>query len=235
MIRCPHCRATNAEGAQWCSQCYAALGEAADAQPQPGTEDPAPAAPTSGPAPTGSATPTASATPAGEPASDSGLRRGEDGLEWICVACESVNPIEASSCAACGLPFTARFATAEPPPEVDWAAARTASLLAPGLGHIRAGRPATGAARLLLFGVWALGGILILTGTGATGLPVAGPLLLGAGAVHVTTQLDLRALQSGGGEILAGRTLLWLVVGVTVLVLIGAVVGLGTATSASPP
>jgi ribosomal protein L40E len=222
-VTCPHCGASNAPSATWCTQCYASLQEPPAADPGPG---PAPTTPSPAAAP--------GEPPLRDPAPDSGLRRGEDGLEWSCVACETVNPIEVSSCTACGVAFAARFAVAEHSAPVDWASARTASLFLPGLGHLRAGRPA-GWARLLLFGVWAVGGILVLIGAGASGLLVAGPLLLGAVVVHVATQLDLRALERDGRELLDGRALLWLVVGVTVLVIVGAVVGLGSAVGTSAP
>jgi hypothetical protein len=151
------------------------------------------------------------------------------------MACEAVNPIALSRCAVCALPFTARFAVADAGPEVDWDAARSVSMIVPGLGHVRAGGQASGLARLTLFTVWLLGGLVVLAGAGISGMPVAGPLLLGAAAVHIATQVDIRALQKGGREVLAGRTLLWLVVGVTVLVLAGAVLGLGVAGFGARP
>jgi ribosomal protein L40E len=224
VIRCPRCGAANADAAAWCSQCYGGLG----AEP-PAGEPPAAAAP-GRPAPAGDApSPGASAGRAG-----AAIRRGAEGLEWVCVACETANPFEATRCTVCGTPFVARFADAEPAPPVDWATARTASLLLPGLGHVRAGHPASGWARLVLFAVWGLGGLLVLLGAGAASLPVAAPLLLGAFVIHVLSQVDLAALERGGRELLAGRTLLWLVVGVTVLVVLGAVVGLGVASPGGP-
>jgi ribosomal protein L40E len=217
---CAACGAHNAEDARWCTQCYGGLGPQAD--------------PPAASAPVQAARPPAPATDAGAPPGpDTGIRRGVDGLEWACVTCEATNPIEASVCRACATPFTARFAIAERGPAVDWRAARTAGAILPGLGHIRAGAGTSGVARLVLWGVWLLGGLVVLIGDGAAGLPVAGPLLVGAAIVHATSVADLTALERGGRELLAGRALLWLVVGVTVLVIVGLVAGLTGALPSS--
>jgi hypothetical protein len=236
MTPCPTCGATNAEGASWCTQCYASLtAPVAEPEAPRGPDGPHGADGPHGTDGSHGAGDPAQRPPASEPAPDTGLRRGPDGLEWICVACETANPMERSTCAVCGIPFTARFAVAERRAPVDWAAARTASVLLPGLGHIRADRPATGWARIVLFAVWALGGLLILGGAGTAGLPVAAPLLLGAVVIHLLTQVDLRNLEHGGAELLAGRTLLWLVVGVTLLVVVGAVLAFGGAATGGLP
>jgi hypothetical protein len=115
---CTHCGATLADGAQWCSLCYAPVVDAALAssifsggnpasvllaEPLATTElrtdltttEPATAAPT-----------VAERTTA-EPTS------APDELEgtWPCLGCETPNSMRDSVCAACGLPFLAHAKT----------------------------------------------------------------------------------------------------------------------------
>jgi ribosomal protein L40E len=219
MRRCPSCGATNAATATWCGQCFAEL-DRPDASDRPESSDaPAAAAPTADPV--GATTDPASQAGAG-------MRRTADGLEWSCVACETYNPMERSTCQVCGTSFTARFADAEGPRDVDWGAARLRSALLPGLGHSAAGRAAQGAGRAVLFVVWLLGGITVVAGAGSRGLLIGAPLLLGAAAVHALTLHDIAALEHGRRELLAGRTLLWLVVGVTLALIVTTILGVGS-------
>lgn len=170
--------------------------------------------------------------PAGaDPVSEAraGVRRTAEGLEWSCVACETYNPMERSTCQVCGTSFTARFADADERRDVDWGAARMRSALLPGLGHVAAGRAAQGAGRAVLFGVWLLGGIVVVAGAGSRGLLIGAPLLLGALVVYALTLHDIAALERGRRELLAGRMLLWLVVGITLALIVTTTLGVTAA------
>lgn len=219
VIRCPHCGATNPDSAPWCGQCYTSF--AAPTPPMapapPVDERPAP-----DPEPA-----TATATTVRE---SGGFRRADDDqLEWECVNCGTYNPLELTACTVCGTSFGARFAgEAEARAPADYGRARRSSTFLPGLGHVQLGQVGSGLARMLLFVIWAAGGIALAL-SGSRGIIAALPLLGGATTVHVASLLDLDRLRTGRPEFLAGRTLLWLVVGVTlgtlVLVLVAALLG----------
>jgi hypothetical protein len=226
VITCPSCGAGNAASASWCGQCFAVFAQESDSGADgPGTGARLPAGTTDRSPP--EEAPSTPSAPSGirEPgeAVAAGLRQGPEGLEWSCVACEVYNPLEASTCVVCGTPFTARFTEREAAEPVDWDAALRRNLLLPGLGHMAAGHSGSGVARMLLFGVWLLGGLLVLLGAGAAGFVVAAPLLGGAATVYVATVVDIRRLESGLGELLVGRALLWLVVAVTALLVVSTV------------
>lgn len=204
MTRCPACDALNPESAAWCNQCYARLDE-------PGSlPSPAPA----------SAQPSASSS-AGQ---SEAFRRVDGHFEWACARCQTYNSIEADACHACGSPMMARFVDEEQASPEKHARAQRVTLLLPGAGHYVLGHQGSGVARAVLFVVWALGGLALLV-TGNRAALAAAPLLLGAVALYAASVFDVRNLEAGRAELLAGRALLWLVVGVTALLLLGAFFG----------
>jgi len=109
-----------------------------------------------------------------------------------------------------------------------------ASALLPGLGHLIAGRTGSGAARAVLAVLWLVGGIaLVVVADGAVARLPGVVLLAGAVSVWAATLADAAELARGGvRELLAVRTLLWLVVVVTGLLIVAlsvvALRGLGT-------
>lgn len=210
-MKCPGCGARNAEAAAWCSQCYAPFGtdDHTDHREQ---------APVAAPSPSAEVVPRA--RPATLVAGDARFRRSEEGVDWCCVACDAWNPLERSTCAVCGTSLSAALQEDEPPdPErVSLAAIVVASVLLPGSGHFLLGRQAAGIGRLILYVVWAAGGLALLSAAaGADGsvLPAL-PLLTGAFVLLATSVLDAMALRRGDvtTEILSVRALLWLTVGV---------------------
>ena len=234
-MRCPDCGASNPDTARWCGQCYASFApeqaEAAEPlgrsgglgqqpnpseQPTPLVDEPAVAPP---------------ADVAAEAVSSTGFRRVGEDVEWECSTCGQFNSIDHLACAVCGTSVAARYeqpeAAAEP---VNWNAVLALSVVLPGTGHYVAGRPGAGLARGLLYVVWLTGGLLLLITAGATATLPAVPLLLGALVIWAGTLVDLVNLQRGGRELLGGRVLLWLVVGVTVLLLLGAFGGAARVT-----
>ena len=205
-MRCPACGATNPDSAAWCGQCLHRF----DAEPA--------ATQASTPAP--AATPAAAAQPAGTrgaaQATSEGFRRVGDELQWACPECGQFNSIDDPACVICGTAFVDRFRTEEPPePPRNWNQAFLLSAVAPGAGHLAVGRYGSGWARLVLFFTWIAGAIL-MGGNGGAGRAVL-PLLLGAAVIWAVSLLDLRRLQEGRDELLVGRRLLWLVLGVLLL------------------
>ena len=151
--------------------------------------------------------------------------RGEV-VEWRCAACDSWTPLEASSCGTCSSPragFGPATATlADPQPRVGLGPALVASALLPGLGHLLRGAPGTGVGRVLLWTMWAGGGVALVASAGLS--PGALVLLLAAVALWAVSLLDLRRAAAGEAPVADGRVLAWSVVVVTLL-LVGAVLG----------
>lgn len=230
-MRCPRCGATNPDGAAWCGQCYGALADD-DVEPAPTPTAPGAAVPSPD---AGIPSEPAGPKPADRsPSSEHGFRTVDGQIQWTCVACGEHNPIDLLSCGVCGTSLGARYARppAEPSAQ-EWTTALALSAVLPGAGHMAVGRVGTGVARALLFTVWALGGVLLLVG-GGRGALAAVPLVLGAVALWGGTLWDVAALRAGRRQQLwSGRPLLWLVVGVTVLLLISALGGAGGAVGAT--
>jgi hypothetical protein len=210
-MRCPACGATNPDAAQWCGQCYASFEPA---QPDVLDDVEAPPAPQA-------------RDPEAEPRA--GFRRRGDAVEWQCPRCDTFTSIDELACAACGTTLAARYEQETPEPPRNWSAALALSVAVPGAGHVSIGRYGSGAARLVLFAVWLVGGLLLTLSGGARALPAAAPLYLGALVVWAGSLVDLVQLERGDRELLAGRTLLWLVVGVIVLSMIGMFAAAGSA------
>lgn len=217
MIRCANCSATNPDSAPWCGQCYTSFSAPTPARDERPLPSPEPAA----------ATATGPATTVRE---SGGFRRADDDrLEWECVNCGTYNPLDLTACEVCGTSFGARFEDAsQARGPADYARARRSSAVLPGLGHLQLGLAGSGLARILLFVIWAAGAIALAL-SGARGIIAALPLLIGAISVYGASLLDLDRLRTGKPELLAGRALLWLVVGVTLgtllLVFVSALLG----------
>lgn len=191
---CGACGATNPDRASWCNQCLSDLQGAAPARVTRVAQ----------PAPNGRVT-----------TDDRRIRSGDAGVEWACESCGGWSPLDARVCVTCGTPSPLtgageRSAVAGVP------AKRILLLnaLAPGVGHLVAGWIGSGLARLVLFAVWAVGGMLLLLGGG---LPVALPLLLGAAILWGVGLPDAVRAAEERPQLLTGRVLLWLVIGVTLL------------------
>lgn len=214
-MRCPACGATNPDTAAWCGQCYHRFdAEPVDEKPTL----PPPSANGDTPRPL-------------ERVPTEGFRRHGDEVQWQCPRCEHYNAIELQRCEVCATPFVERFRDDEPPAPRNWTAALALTAFAPGAGHLSIGRYGSGTARLLLFVTWMLGAFLLLTSGGGQGLIVAMPLLLGSAVVWGVSLIDIYRLQHGDAELLVGRRVLWLVVGVLVLLVLGL---FGTVGSGAP-
>lgn len=210
-MRCPECGATNPADAAWCGQCYADLTQpAAPRAPSPAV--PADASPAE---PTEASPAESTAAPAAE-----GFRRRGETVEWSCPACGQWTAVDSLHCRVCATPLSARFEQPADPGEQPWSAALVLTAVLPGTGHIAVAHYGQGLARLVLFVVW-LAGALTLTRAGGGAGWAAAPLYLGAGVLWAGSLADVAALRTGGRELLGGRTLLWLVVGVLGLSALG--------------
>lgn len=211
-MNCPSCGATNPDTAQWCGQCLHRFG-------QPSAPPPvnAPAVASPGTAPTEPSQATLSG--------DGAFRRTGDDIEWACSACGQFNSIDVLHCSVCGTGFADQFETPAAEVPRNWSQAFALSAVAPGAGHLAIGRYGSGTARLVLFLTWILGAIL-LVGGGRRALIAVIPLLLGAVAVYAVTLADIRRLERGEAELLVGRNLLYLVLGVLGLLALGLITSL---------
>lgn len=219
---CDACGARNPADAPWCTQCFTSFAAPAAAL----TVEPAPA-PTADPAPVDGADgaepsdeDTGAVGGGSQEAQQRDIRQTASGeVEWRCARCEAWSPLQAGACVACG---SARRGFGPDPDEpaetLDEDRLVAASILLPGLGHVRAGRVGSGVARALFALGWLVGGLLLLLAAVRAGAAylAALPLLAGAVVVWVLTVLDVRSLARGERtERLDGRALLWLMAGVT--------------------
>ena len=212
--RCRACGATNPDTATWCNQCLTDMALRDTAAPT-ARGRPRTAGPEVHPSPP---TPDAAA-----------FRRSGDRIEWRCPTCGDWSAMDDRACAHCRTPLRARMDAGAHGPEgsgrrVDPDTARTRTVVAnavlPGLGHLLLGWVGSGLARMVLFVVWLVGGLLLAA---AGGLVAALPLFLGAAVLWLTGVFDGWQAVTGARQVLSGRALLWLVVAVTLLVTVSVV------------
>jgi hypothetical protein len=225
-VSCSACGARNPEAAAWCTQCFVTLG--ATTGPGTGPDAPGPADVAS----TGTDAPVVDVPDAEVPdvdaagaagAATASVRSGDvrvtgELVEWRCRRCGGWHALELAQCPACGAPREG-FATGTPTtaPRVPVGTARLASIPLPGLGHVLLGAVGSGVARMVLFVLW-VGGGLALVGDAPAGGAV---LVLGALVLWVATLIDVERVPAGRRELLGARGLGALVVGVTVLLVLG--------------
>ena len=235
-MRCPSCGALNPAAATWCGQCLTRFA-AADAtsavasDPPPSDAGPASAAEDGRPLDEAS-DPTASDEDAVHDASlpDARVRdvrtvAGE--VEWRCRVCDGWNALLLPACVTCGTVREGFGAVpgAREPITTSVRALLLASAVCPGAGHVLAGRRGPGAARALLWVLWA-GGARLLASAAGTGDARAPGLVLavGAGVLWIATLRDTAALagsaRTSGAPVdprpwLGGRALAILVAVVT--------------------
>lgn len=218
-MRCRACGARNAEGAAWCTQCYADPRGPVDASAATGAPD----------------TPSADAGRGGGDAAtrDAATRdvRTVDGeVEWRCRTCDAWSPLLRERCVTCGSPRQGFGEVATPPAvgAADRGRLLVASLVLPGLGHLLVHRTGTGVARLVLALSWGVGALVVARGATGVGLLPAIPLFLGAVVVWAGSVRDVMAMVDGAPELLRPRVLSWLTGGVLVATLVAVVVVAGS-------
>jgi hypothetical protein len=211
--RCPNCGALVSADARWCGQCYAPL-EAA--QEEPGAapisgETSATEAETRGEGPGEGSEATATVAEASKVVP---LRTRKTEPAWPCPVCDNRNPLELDACAACGTPFARLLQEPERRPEISPQSALLSSLIFPGLGHWKCGKPFDGLARAVLF-TWTLATVLVIAlsrsgkgGFGAT-IGLLGLFLVATVLLYVLSALDAHRIASGESELMTSRILLW--------------------------
>jgi ribosomal protein L40E len=211
-MNCPSCGARNTDTAEWCGQCLVRFGP-----PIVGLGVGAPAPP-AGPAPGHGGdglTPVPARPPMLDrtvpirlvPSSGGRIRRVGSRLEWSCVACDLINPIEAPTCRSCGSAMLDIFRSPPRPRPVRDPGVAVALSLLPGLGSWYAGAPGDGLARMLLWAWW-LATTVLLWGRAAPALwLVKAPFLVATLAIWVLSATDAHRLVLGRRS-LVGRNAL---------------------------
>ncbi len=217
---CPACGARNAATAPWCTQCYTSFAERTE-PPDSGDSEPAHQPPAG--VPPAEKAPAEGNGPPSRAGATADVRQDEQGvIEWRCATCDGWSPLEVAACVACGSPRTG-FGDDRAVEVPDEQRVVLLSGLLPGLGHLVAGRVGSGLARALLGVGWLIGGVLLLVAAAraGSGYWAAVPLLVGAVIVWVLSVFDAQSLARGQQrEYLDGRNLLWLMVGVTCLLVV---------------
>lgn len=141
---------------------------------------------------------------------------------WPCAVCGGMNPLEVDACMTCGTSF-ARMMRGDPiHGAVEPRDAVRRSLLFPGLGHRLLGYPAEGLARGALFTVSVL--MAVMTGIGGSGTGAATVVfwlfLLAALGTYVFSAVEVDRMARGDRPLVAGKVLMWIVVGEVFLAII---------------
>lgn len=150
--------------------------------------------------------------------------RDVDGvIEWRCRTCASWVALELSACSVCGAQRAGfgeqpRVDVAVEPQERNKVLGGGAAF--PGVGHLLAGRTGSGITRVTLGALWLILGVWWLATTTASGNAPGVILLLGVLILWIASYLDVQALVDGKDERFGVRGLLWLVVGVTTLLMV---------------
>lgn len=264
-IRCPACGARNAAGAEWCGQCLTRFVQTPPPPPPPPAPAAGPAATPPSPevdpvavSPSGVEDFTGSleellerlggtADQPGRPGEGAGearvlSQRGaftatDAGVLWTCAGCGTKNPLEAESCSVCGVTLAEMV---RPPgkerPQRDPGTVALISLFFPGAGHAYAGMWGEFFARAVLQ-VWVVGVALLAASQGGTNL-VSVVFGLAAFALWVVAAHDAyrEATDDRRAVLLKGRTYMWLVLALLVVLILGIVVStLGAAPAPELP
>lgn len=150
-------------------------------------------------------------------------------VEWRCLACDTWSLFASDACEGCERPRGQLVSTADVSARagagvaagdavggVHRAVAVTATVIAPGAGHVVLGRTLAGFTRLVIAGAWLAAGLHWALGDVPAARLAGGVLLAGVGMLWVTTLADVRAVTRREQEPVGARGLLWLVVLVTV-------------------
>ena len=173
--------------AAWCGQCYTPLAAASAAT-----------APSASSVASRSTRDDVLAPPSAEPF-------------WPCPVCGTRNPIDADLCQTCGTSFAQVMRADAERPDVLPKDALIRSLLVPGLGHRKVGRPMDGLARAVLFGVTA-GMAVVLAAAGlrtAVAFAAFALFFVAAFGIYALTAYEAYRLAGGASPFLSSRQLLW--------------------------
>jgi len=130
---------------------------------------------------------------------------------WPCPTCANENPIELDVCSVCGTSFATMMRSGEgAPTDVDPKDALVASLIFPGLGQRKLGRPLDGFARGTLFVIMCALALMLAfaNGSGVLKALFALYLLLALG-VYLGSAYEAYRMAEGAPPIVSTRNLLW--------------------------
>jgi hypothetical protein len=186
--RCPSCGALASTDAEWCGQCFTVL---------PSDEPPAAAVSDADPASVASGTVEAP-------------HAQDKALLWPCPACGNENPIALDACSVCGTSFATLMRSDEVHEEVDPRDALVASLIFPGLGQRKLGRPLDGFARGALFVILCSLALILAFANGSGVLKAMFVLyLLLALGVYLGSAYEAHRMAGGAVALVSTRQLLW--------------------------
>ena len=171
-VSCPYCGAVNLSGSEWCTQCYATLGQGEEMllSSEADVRDERP-----------------EETPTAEQSDSAGVRG------WTCEFCGEVVSFESERCSVCGVSIRDALGT---PRRATTAGQALAASIVPGLGLARAGRPVEAAIVALLVAFGLFGGAALVASSS-----VAGSVLMLFGLVlWALSARDARMVASGEPE-----------------------------------
>jgi len=245
-LTCPSCGARNPPAAEWCGQCLTRFGRQLPVtdRGEPGRRRPrAPALPAGvrqsggdglNPAPPRPPDLSRTVEVRLTPAAGGRIRRAGAELEWVCPACDTVNPLRLPTCRACGASMLDLFRQPGPPRPARSAAVALALSVLPGLGAWYAGAPADGVARLVLAAWWA-SSTALLWGRPSLALVLVGLLFAAAaGALWVVSAVDAVRLVGGRRPLAGPRVLAACAAALSFVLLAGLVAASLTAGSHGP-
>ena len=129
---------------------------------------------------------------------------------WPCPACGNENAIELDACSVCGTSFATQMRSDERAPEVEPKDVLVASLIFPGLGQRKLGRPMDGFARGMLFAILCSIAIILAFANGSGVLKAMFMLyLLLALAVYLGSAYEAYRMAEGAQPLVSTRHLLW--------------------------
>jgi Double zinc ribbon len=216
-VRCPQCGGLNRAGAKWCGQCLERFVPPKPLEIRGGRAGGGPPPP---PPPPGSLQPREVLYEPPAPSDGKAFLVGKDGISWACKHCDTVNSIDTDLCSVCGMPFADLLRPVAPEgPKRDPNTVALISLFWPGAGHGYIGEwgqaIARGVVSLLVLVVATLS--FVQAGLGAMTVTFTGiSFLFWAVTAHDSFQ---EASNAPSRVVLKGRSMLWLVMGILVLLM----------------
>ena len=143
----------------------------------------------------------------------------ETGIVWTCSRCETVNPLDASVCSVCGTTFADVIRPPDDRPQRDPNTVAMYSLFFPGAGHWYLGLTEQAVAR----GVLSMWVVLVAVLSAIAGSMLMGVVFgLAALGLWIAAAHDAyrEARHESAAVILKGRTFLYLVLGLLLLMVV---------------
>jgi len=238
VMTCPSCGASNPAQSDWCGQCFARFGA-----PEPGRKAPAPpvkegtrrSGGDGGMAPPARPPDLRRTVPVRlVPTAEGRIRKVGAKVEWTCVSCETVNPIDEPVCRVCAGSMLNLFREASPPPPPRSRTTALALSVIPGAGLWYAGAPADGVSRLLLWAWWLATTVLLWGRPPALLWIVTVPFALATAALWGVSAIDAGRVAERR-KVLAGPRVLGVAAAVLSLLLLIGLFSAAMAVTPGPP